>query len=66
MASPVGESRPGWKVLRVLGNLTDAEGFDYVSSEDVLAEFKSALGEVDAGSYQSAGRPAKPNGTCDR
>jgi NADH-quinone oxidoreductase subunit G len=34
-AQPVGESRPGWKVLRVLGNLLGLEGFDALSSEDV-------------------------------
>jgi NADH-quinone oxidoreductase subunit G len=61
-ANPVGESRPCWKVLRVLGNLTDAEGFDYVTSEDILAEFKSVLGDTDAGSYKSSGKIAKPNG----
>ena len=33
--SPVGEARPAWKVLRVLGNLVDLEGFDFVSSEEV-------------------------------
>ena len=62
VAAPVGESRPCWKVLRVLGNLTDAEGFDYVTSEDILAEFKSVLGDVDAGAYKSAGTLPKPNG----
>jgi NADH-quinone oxidoreductase subunit G len=34
-ARPVGESRPGWKVLRVLGNLLDLPGFDANSSEEV-------------------------------
>ena len=62
VADPVGESRPCWKVLRVLGNLTDAEGFDYVTSEDILAEFKSVLGDVHAGSYQPASTLRKPNG----
>ena len=62
VANPVGESRPCWKVLRVLGNLTDAEGFDYVTSEDILAEFKSVLGDVGAGSYKPGGKIAKPNG----
>ncbi len=46
VATLVGEARPAWKVLRVLGNLVDAEGFDYVSSEDVRDELKAALGEV--------------------
>ena len=62
VANPVGESRPCWKVLRVLGNLTDAEGFDYVTSEDILAEFKAILGDVDAGSYKPGSKLAKPNG----
>jgi NADH-quinone oxidoreductase subunit G len=62
VATPVGESRPCWKVLRVLGNLIDADGFDYVTSEDVLSEFKSVLGDVDWGSYAPNGSIAKPNG----
>ncbi|MGD2119806.1 MAG: NADH-quinone oxidoreductase subunit NuoG [Chromatiales bacterium] len=40
--SPLGEARPAWKVLRVLGNLCDQQGFDYVTSQDVLDEFRSA------------------------
>ncbi|WP_319239042.1 NADH-quinone oxidoreductase subunit NuoG [uncultured Propionivibrio sp.] len=32
---PLGETRPGWKILRVLGNLLDLPGFDYASSEEV-------------------------------
>jgi NADH-quinone oxidoreductase subunit G len=62
VANPIGESRPCWKVLRVLGSLTDAEGFDYVTSEDILAEFTSALGDVGAGSVKSGSKLAKPNG----
>jgi len=30
-----GDSRPGWKVLRVLGNLLDIDGFDYDTSEAI-------------------------------
>jgi NADH-quinone oxidoreductase subunit G len=33
--SPAGDARPAWKVLRVLGNRLDIEGFDYMSSEEV-------------------------------
>ncbi len=36
--TPKGEARPGWKILRVLGNLFKCDGFDQVSSQDVLAE----------------------------
>ena len=35
---PLGEARPAWKVLRVLGNLLGMPGFDYDSGEAVLAE----------------------------
>ncbi|MCH9693793.1 MAG: NADH-quinone oxidoreductase subunit NuoG [Gammaproteobacteria bacterium] len=62
VATPVGEARPCWKVLRVLGNLTEARGFDYVSSDDVLAEIQSELGTAAAGSYSAAGKATKPNG----
>ncbi|MCK9379526.1 MAG: NADH-quinone oxidoreductase subunit NuoG [Sulfuritalea sp.] len=37
-AKPLGETRPAWKVLRVLGNLLDVAGFEFNSSEDVRAE----------------------------
>ena len=46
IANPVGAARPGWKVLRVLGNLLDAEGFEYESSEDIRDELKAALGSI--------------------
>jgi len=32
---PLGDARPAWKVLRVLGNLLDLEAFDFASSEAV-------------------------------
>lgn len=40
-----GESRPGWKVLRVLGNVCEIEGFDYMSTEQVRDELKSQFNE---------------------
>lgn len=46
VAAPVGEARPAWKVLRVIGNLLDATGFDYVSSEDVRDELAAELGDI--------------------
>ncbi|HEC12823.1 MAG TPA: NADH-quinone oxidoreductase subunit G [Acidiferrobacteraceae bacterium] len=36
--SPKGEARPGWKILRVLGNMFELDGFDYTSSPEVFAE----------------------------
>lgn len=38
--TPHGESRPAWKVLRVLGNLFHCKGFEYTSTEDILSEIK--------------------------
>ncbi|GJL81902.1 MAG: NADH-quinone oxidoreductase [marine bacterium B5-7] len=35
---PLGEARPGWKVLRVLGNHLGVEGFDYIDIDDVRSE----------------------------
>jgi NADH-quinone oxidoreductase subunit G len=35
VARPAGDCRPGWKVLRVLGNLLDLPGFDQDSAEAV-------------------------------
>ena len=37
-----GDSRPGWKLLRVLGNLLNVERFDYQSSEEVRNEMLGA------------------------
>ena len=36
---PLGETRPGWKVLRVLGNLLGLDGFEFNSSDEVLKTF---------------------------
>jgi NADH-quinone oxidoreductase subunit G len=62
VASPVGEARPAWKVLRVLGNLVGADGFEYVTSEDVLAECKAAVGDVVAAAYDGTSTAANLNG----
>jgi NADH-quinone oxidoreductase subunit G len=35
---PLGETRPAWKVLRVLGNLLGVSGFDYETSESIRDE----------------------------
>ena len=35
---PLGEARPAWKVLRVLGNLLGLQGFDYDGAEEVKRE----------------------------
>ncbi|MBI2314219.1 MAG: NADH-quinone oxidoreductase subunit G [Betaproteobacteria bacterium] len=44
VVKPLGDARPGWKVLRVLGNLLGVPGFDYESSEGVRAQMVSGEG----------------------
>ena len=45
-AQAVGEARPGWKILRVLGNLLGLDGFDQESSTQVLDELRRIAGQV--------------------
>ncbi len=45
VVKPLGETRPAWKVLRVLGNLLNLPGFDFETSEAVRGE---ALGDLDS------------------
>jgi NADH-quinone oxidoreductase subunit G len=62
---PLGEARPAWKVLRVLGNLLKLEGFDLDTSEavrdealkgvDVTSKLNNAIGEVDTKKATVAG-----------
>lgn len=54
-ARPLGESRPAWKVLRVLGNLLGLEGFDYDSSEQIRDELHGTLGAGEASSSYAGG-----------
>jgi len=62
VANPVGEARPAWKVLRVLGTLLEADGFDYVTSEDVRDELVAKLGNIVPTSYSGKKKSAKANG----
>ena len=47
IAKPLGQARPGWKVLRVLGNLMAIGDFDFLSAADVCDELQRQLGEVE-------------------
>ncbi len=53
---PMGEARPGWKILRVLGNLFGVPGFDQVTVSDVFEEASLNLN----GSGQTNGTQSRP------
>ncbi len=55
VVKPLAETRPGWKVLRVLGNLLGLPGFDFESSQDVLA---ASAAQVDSSRLSNATQAA--------
>jgi NADH-quinone oxidoreductase subunit G len=61
-----GESRPGWKVLRVLANLLNLHGVDYVSSDEIREALKALCGtrvEASSSGVGAVGRAtAMPGG----
>jgi NADH-quinone oxidoreductase subunit G len=62
-ARPPGEARPGWKVLRVLGNLLGLPDCDYRTTFELRDELAATLGEVSAdtaynGSFSANAEPA--------
>ncbi|MDH3466594.1 MAG: NADH-quinone oxidoreductase subunit NuoG [Gammaproteobacteria bacterium] len=60
VAAP-GEGRPGWKILRVLGNLLGVDDFDYVTAADVSAEVDVA--RIKTGAEVSQWQLYAPNGS---
>jgi NADH-quinone oxidoreductase subunit G len=46
VVAPLGETRPAWKILRVLGNMLQLDGFDYETPDQVRAEILSAGTDV--------------------
>jgi NADH-quinone oxidoreductase subunit G len=62
---PLGEARPAWKVLRVLGNLLKVDGFDQDTSEavrdealkgvDVASKLNNAIGGVETRAASASG-----------
>ncbi len=45
VVKPLGDARPAWKVLRVLGNLLGLPGFDFDSSQDILKQVHGVAGD---------------------
>lgn len=43
VVKPLGETRPAWKVIRVLANLLDLPGFNVESSVDVMTQIQGGM-----------------------
>ena len=52
---PMGQSRPGWKILRVLGNFLKLDGFDHVTCKEITTELEEVydLSEPISARYKS-------------
>lgn len=48
VVKPLADTRPAWKVLRVLANLMGVQGVDYETSQDVLAAATNGAAQVPA------------------
>ena len=55
---PLGDTRPAWKVLRVLANMLEIPGFDFETSQDVLVRATNAapgaFSQIDATQLSNA------------
>ncbi len=47
VVKPLGETRPGWKVLRVLGSMLGLQGFGFESTQEVLAAARAPWAQGD-------------------
>ena len=54
VVKPLADTRPAWKVLRVLANLMGVQGVDYETSQDVLAEATGGAAQVPANVLSNA------------
>jgi NADH-quinone oxidoreductase subunit G len=43
---PLGDARPAWKILRVLGNTLGLDGFDFMRCESVRTELRSQITDL--------------------
>jgi NADH-quinone oxidoreductase subunit G len=68
VVKPLGETRPAWKVLRVLGSLLGLPGFDYESIDDVRRECVPAdvAARLGNGTKDALATPAMATGGLER
>ena len=58
VVSPAGEVRPAWKILRVLGNLFEVDGFDYTDSRQIRDELQGIAVQLKQGNSIAYELPA--------
>ncbi len=63
--TPPAKARPGWKVLRVLGNLCRVDGFDYLSAEAIVEELYQLCRELEPANDVRLGRRIRPQTADD-
>ncbi|MEG1062395.1 MAG: NADH-quinone oxidoreductase subunit NuoG [Comamonas sp.] len=56
VVKPLAETRPAWKVLRVLSNLMGVKGVDYETSQDVLVAATAGATQVPASVLSNAAK----------
>ncbi len=61
---PPGEARPTWKVLRVLGNAAGVPEFDWMATEEIVAELHLELDGVVACNNHYAGTVGRDTKSC--
>ncbi|HSC22777.1 MAG TPA: NADH-quinone oxidoreductase subunit NuoG [Casimicrobiaceae bacterium] len=70
VAQPLGDTRPAWKVLRVLGTMLSLEGFAFDTSEEIRESVLRDAGDIAArlayASRVEIGQPARVNGSIER
>ncbi|MBT8421138.1 MAG: NADH-quinone oxidoreductase subunit NuoG [Gammaproteobacteria bacterium] len=57
--TPPGETRPAWKILRVLANLLDLNGFDYMDATQIRDELQVLVQNADSPEKKDRWRPEK-------
>ena len=66
---PFGQARPAWKILRVIGNLFELEGFDYNISKDIREEVLNIIAQLapdNTGKWSAPEAIAPVNGVLQR
>lgn len=47
VAAPVGDARPAWKLLRVLANVLELDGFNYKASDEIADELEDLCRSIE-------------------